>query len=246
MTGKYEVLTEHLRGRSEPTVILSFAELARIVDTLPASARQHAAWWANTRTGQPQARAWLDAGRRAKPDFNGGLVRFEIGLEAVSRRKFERSSIAATSDPAAATGALLEPTGEHGSAAVSFSWRSAGPVVLEDGELRFPELPAVGGVYRFTLTPRDAQASTYVGETDNLARRMTHYRRPGPSQPTNQRMQLRLTETLRAGGAVRVAVVLESDVDGESLPLADKAGRRLLENLVLLQLARSGHAVENL
>src|SRR5690606_12966161 len=36
---------------------------------LPDSAKKHFAWWANKRTSQPHARAWLDAGRSASPDF---------------------------------------------------------------------------------------------------------------------------------------------------------------------------------
>ena len=73
---RYDALTEKLQSYTEPTVILTFDELDEIVGDLPASAKTYGAWWANKRTSQPHAKAWLDAGRRAKPDFKARLVVF--------------------------------------------------------------------------------------------------------------------------------------------------------------------------
>lgn len=57
MASKCESLTDFLRGRSEPVVELSFAELDLIVPGgLPGSARRHPAWWANSRTAHDHAR----------------------------------------------------------------------------------------------------------------------------------------------------------------------------------------------
>jgi hypothetical protein len=76
---RYGTLTSYLLGRSEAVVTLSFSELDRLVNGLPASARKYQAWWANSYTGQPHAQFWLDAHRQAKPDFNAGIVRFVVG-----------------------------------------------------------------------------------------------------------------------------------------------------------------------
>lgn len=82
MASKYLPLTAYLRGRSDAVVELTFADLDRIVEEgFPSSARRQPAWWANSRTAQPHARYWLDAGRQAHPDFNGERVRFTIGGE---------------------------------------------------------------------------------------------------------------------------------------------------------------------
>lgn len=76
MASKYAPLTECLRSRAEPVVELNFDELDELVGGMPASARRHPAWWANSRTAHNHARAWLDAERQASPRFNEGYVRF--------------------------------------------------------------------------------------------------------------------------------------------------------------------------
>jgi len=68
---RYDALTAALARRDEAAVTLSFDELDAIVGGLPMSARTYHAWWANKRSSQPHARAWLDAGRSASPDFQG-------------------------------------------------------------------------------------------------------------------------------------------------------------------------------
>ncbi|MHB1783343.1 MAG: GIY-YIG nuclease family protein [Acidimicrobiales bacterium] len=115
------------------------------------------------------------------------------------------------------------------------------------GRLGFPALPSVPGVYRFTLVPPVGSTSTvYVGESNNLARRMSNYRSPGPTQPTNQRMNARMLGVLRAGGSVESAVVLVASLDGSTLDFGSAIARRLAENAILIDLSRTGHRVENL
>jgi hypothetical protein len=75
---RYDALTEILKARDEPLVRLSFDDLDAIVGGLPPSARAYRAWWANNRASQPHAKAWLDAGRRATPDFGAGLAAFVL------------------------------------------------------------------------------------------------------------------------------------------------------------------------
>ena len=81
MASKYAPLTEYLRDRVEPVVELNFNELDANVGGMPASARRHPAWWANSRTAHDHARAWLDAERRASPRFNEGCVRFTMASD---------------------------------------------------------------------------------------------------------------------------------------------------------------------
>lgn len=73
---RYDTLNDKLQSFTDPTVTLSFEELDEIVDGLPDSARKYGAWWANTRTSHAHAKAWLDAGRRAQPNFGAGHVVF--------------------------------------------------------------------------------------------------------------------------------------------------------------------------
>ena len=61
---KYDPLRDHLAAATTSRVELSFQRLEGILGaTLPASARDHRAWWSNEVRGQHvQARAWLDVG----------------------------------------------------------------------------------------------------------------------------------------------------------------------------------------
>lgn len=72
---RYDPLRTFLQSRAEPTVELSFAEIAGLVGGLPRSAYTHRAWWANNRR-HPQARAWLDAGRRISVEWSPRAARF--------------------------------------------------------------------------------------------------------------------------------------------------------------------------
>uniref|UniRef100_B0T1Z7 DUF7662 domain-containing protein n=1 Tax=Caulobacter sp. (strain K31) TaxID=366602 RepID=B0T1Z7_CAUSK len=76
---KYEPLKRFLEGRFDAISIgLSFAEIERILGfSLPRSARQHQAWWSNTRIGHAYAAAWLDAGwKTSKLDLAGQRITF--------------------------------------------------------------------------------------------------------------------------------------------------------------------------
>ncbi len=80
-SSRYDPLRWYLAERSDPVIRLSFAEIERILGvTLPASARQHRAWWANEQAGSHvHARSWLDAGRRtANVDLNAATADFVV------------------------------------------------------------------------------------------------------------------------------------------------------------------------
>ncbi len=60
---KYAALTRHLSSRTEARVPMSFSDLESVLGfPLPASARAHRPWWANSGHGHVQAHGWLDAG----------------------------------------------------------------------------------------------------------------------------------------------------------------------------------------
>lgn len=88
--------------------------------------------------------------------------------------------------------------------------------------------------------------SVYIGESDNLARRMGNYRNPGPTQPTNERLQARMLETLAGGGKASVSVALAATVDGATLDLTVRHARLLAENAALIRAGQQGHRAENL
>lgn len=123
--------------------------------------------------------------------------------------------------------------------AVECEWTSAGPVVGVGDELKMPPLPTEPGIYQWLLQ-HDGRERRYVGEADNLRRRFNHYRRPGPSQSTNVRMNERARRVLEAGG--RIELLLATDVrfsrDGVTEPadLSSKHARCLVENATLVDL----------
>lgn len=76
---RYAQLTPLLLSNQEDQVTLAFDELDKIIaGGLPNSAKQYHAWWANNASSQPHAKFWLDAGRRATPDFRGKKVTFTL------------------------------------------------------------------------------------------------------------------------------------------------------------------------
>ena len=72
-----------------------------------------------------------------------------------------------------------------------------------------------------------------------LRRRFQHYRKPGPSQATNLRVNALLKEHLGSGGSAEVDIIVDGVVlmiGGENIDanLSDKATRRLIENAALV------------
>ena len=79
MASKYDRLRHHLNVRAARSVVMSFREIEKILGSrLPASARRYSAWWANEAgdTSHVQARAWIDAGRRASVNLTAETVEF--------------------------------------------------------------------------------------------------------------------------------------------------------------------------
>ena len=100
---------------------------------------------------------------------------------------------------------------------VEMDWEPQGAVQIVAEKLLFPQVDEKPGIYRFTLRSAERQ-SVYIGEADRLRRRFAHYRNPGPSQATNQRMNAAIREIIRANGSVGVetATQVRADIDGHS------------------------------
>jgi len=121
---------------------------------------------------------------------------------------------------------------------LSLRWKPIGRVLLDEtGKLRFPTMPEGPGLYRLRLRTSDGIESNYVGQSDSLRRRFFHYRNPGPTQPTNIRLNQLIRDLLSGGGEVSVATAHEVWVQAEQgvarADLNRGSLRRLFENLAL-------------
>jgi 5-methylcytosine-specific restriction protein B len=74
---KYDALTRILEQQTTGRLVLTFQQIADIVDGLPPSAYQYREWWANSKDSVGQARGWLTAGWLASEvDLEGRRVTF--------------------------------------------------------------------------------------------------------------------------------------------------------------------------
>jgi hypothetical protein len=245
---RYDALAKQLSALDDEVVELSFEEIDDLVGGLPPSARKHASWWANSKKPSGQARFWISAGRKAQPDMTQHFVSFRRAEIEPLQAKAEPKAKASRSGPTDVTTrrpVTLVPTGEFIRTSVAYEWQSAGQVQVVGDKLSPPVLPPRPGIYRFKIDSNNG-ISYYVGETDNLFRRMGHYRNPGPSQPTNIRMSELLMKVHALEGTVTVDVVTSALLGGESLDLSHKAARYLVESAALCELNRTGASVENL
>lgn len=124
--------------------------------------------------------------------------------------------------------------------AMRVEWTTIGAVTLDrDGKLTFPKVPSKAGLYQFRIERLDDSAGRYVGESDNLSRRFAHYRNPGPTQPTNLRVNALFKQLLAEGHSVKVAIATDGawilrDNKEQPADFNEKNMRRLFENFVLV------------
>ncbi|MEV6646508.1 hypothetical protein [Amycolatopsis sp. NPDC051371] len=235
MSGKYEPLRQHLAARDGSSVELTFAEIAELVHGLPASAYGSRQWWANS--SLTQAEAWRQADWHVEMvSFDGRRVRFargKVGGSYLARGRRPAKGETAPVPPAEFDPAELDVR-------VRMRWQLPAAVTLDEtGRLLFPVLPRTSGVYRLILSgaPGQDRPKIYVGESENLSRRTGHYRRPGPTQQTSQRVHDLLAEHLHHGGVVGMAVatsatIVTGDV-AQELSLRRKTARVLAEHAAL-------------
>lgn len=242
--GKYDPLREWLADHAG-RVELTFEEIDALVGGLPASARAYREWWANTRSN-PQARAWLEAGREVEHvNLTAGRVRF-CPPPAPSPQAEPEGRVPATTPHASGP---MGPAGGAAQVEVGLAWHHLGLVTLDPrGKPTFPDLPFAPAVYRLVLDGA-SQPSLYIGETDNLRRRGGNYRNPGPSQQTSTRINALLRRHLQRGGTIRLDVAdIRLTVDGSpvEVDLTSKAVRVLVEHAALIAAAAAGTETHNL
>ena len=134
---------------------------------------------------------------------------------------------------------------------IETEWKYLGPVSRVDDDLVFPLAIKGPAVYRIL-----AGAESYVGETSNLSRRLSNFRRPGGHKDTkvprtNRRVNRWLLSSLATGNpqpeiSYLSAATLHIGEKMECLDLSTKDQRLLLENLAIQHELRDGHALQNL
>jgi hypothetical protein len=222
----------------------TFAEIAALVDGLPASAFESRQWWANSSLTQTQA--WRQAGWHVDGvEFGRQRVRFARGK--VGGSYLARGRRPATEKAVSLLLTELEPV--ELDVQVRMRWYRPAAVTLGgDGRLLFPLLPHSPGIYRLTLAdaPGQARSQVYVGESEDLRRRTGHYRRPGPTQQTSLRINALLQEHLQQGGSVTLAVATSATVTAggtaQDLSLGRKTARVLAEHAALAMIYLDGNA----
>lgn len=136
-------------------------------------------------------------------------------------------------------------------------WNPVGSITVDDaGDLVFPRVPPVPGIYRFTIRDGPEVVGEYVGQAAvSLVQRFRGYRSRGrkPALPlekkTTSRNARKILDALRAGRVVSVAVVDDRAVTPEGrvvvVDLADKGVRDKLEKDLIGLLRGAGVDVLN-
>lgn len=242
MASKYLPLRNHLQRlwETERTVTMTFDAVDRLVGGIPPSALKHREWWANGSHGH--ALSWLEAGYLVgSVDLRARWVSFHA--------TGARGSAPLAVDGKEPRQGIPRTDLDQVAVSIHFRWQSLGWVRLDaEGRVAFPETSRVPAIYRFTVMgTASARSRVYVGETEDLRQRVYGYRRPGPSQYTNQRLNALMTTHLSSGDHIDLAVALEVTAStGQhefSLDLSRKSSRLLAENAALVTL-RSADAVE--
>lgn len=236
---KYDPLKKHLvtfetSGRYEWNT--SFKAVEKILGfKLPPSARRYPEWWANENfsyTSKSQCKAWAQADwKTAHVNINGETVTFISQARTPKRVTHKVSS--------------------KQSLKLEYQWQSLGEIYLDHKDrLKFPDVTDMAAVYKLNIETKNG-LHHYIGETDNLRRRVQGYRTPGPTQPTNKRLRTIMTDALIAHKIVSIDVLHMSQKQaGQSAEFAfgmgNKFVRRLFENAAILNSLKSGHTLLNL
>jgi hypothetical protein len=246
---KYEALSAHLANLGPSVRLMSFGAVEEVLGFgLPGGARRFQAWWANDPNPSRHSNAWLSVGWvTGDLDLSAELVTFRRAEAAQKTAPRPESIDGAVRSHSPASQAI--PEGDPVQLALSMQWYKLGLVDLDSAHaLRFPSTPSAPGLYRFHLIG-EGFIRRYVGETADLRRRFAHYRRPGPSQQTNIRLNKLLSEHVASGGRVELDIITggtiltigEARIDAD---FSDKATRRLFEYAALV--AHGGAAVDSL
>lgn len=113
-------------------------------------------------------------------------------------------------------------------------WNPKGLLSLDEKErVTFPSADVEPGLYKFSARHPDGRLANYIGESDNLSRRFGNYRSPGPSQPTNLRINFWIKELLHGGGEISIATAQVALLNDVSADLSRKPVRRMFEQMAI-------------
>ena len=129
---KYDRLTAYLSTLTTEEWRASFAEIEEILGfSLPASAYEHPAWWANQTGGNGQSSAWQDAGWKTEGlDLGGTSVTFVRQFRNFLGEIASRSS----SSNAPFLSGLARPTAKQGSGFLSNIANPVRPITIAEAK----------------------------------------------------------------------------------------------------------------
>ena len=247
---KYAALRDYLNTLRVDHWNSTFTEIEDVLGfPLPNSARRYQAWWANQKAqGHVQCSGWLEAGWRTS-----GL---NLTSEQVTFWKVKCSNQKATPHKAKKSDhewndVLLPSNSTHPTwFKIEFVWHTLGNVLVDQKErLLFPRTPVSPAIYRFTIE-KHIESDVYIGEAEEITRRFQHYRTPGVTQRTNQRINGLMMDCLADDGSVEVSImqnpVLSSKNGEVGTDLTNKSHRRLLEHVAIIDAQQSGAILLNL
>lgn len=251
MSKKYDPLGTFLENSGSDKISLSFEQIERMIDgLLPASARKYDVWWSNSPVLGRQNEVWLKRGwLTADVNLKARTIRFvrsgtlrpsRVGTNEISDPKLSvKQPVKAKLSTA--------PTAAANVIALEFEWLALGAVTIDgDGSLEFPSPSTDPGLYRFRID-REGVRQVYIGESMNLRRRFAYYRNPGPTQPTNIRINELFKQLIATGAVVSVDIITEGvklkiNNASTSADLHNKAVRRMIEHAAIV--ASGGSEIE--
>lgn len=103
-------------------------------------------------------------------------------------------------------------------------------------------------IYTWVLFSNSGEKSYYLGETENLSRRIYHYMNPGPSQTTNIRLKKEMNKSKKV--ILYVLNMNTLQINGKALSkedLKDKYIRKGIESLLIkeLKISKNGRIIHN-
>tara|TARA_R110002124_G_scaffold1331_1_gene7635 strand:+ start:7609 stop:8385 length:777 start_codon:yes stop_codon:yes gene_type:complete len=170
------------------------------------------------------------------------LKRFGFAIDHDERAELTSPVTRSTSPSAIAFDADQLVESDTVTAALQFTWLSAGQLSLDDNlRPQFPALPSQPGLYRFTFVGAEGvrRNEVYIGESKNLRRRVSQYRNAvseKSTQRTSRRLHKQIVRHLEASGHIEFSIATEVllGVDEEAIDLVRASARRVAENAAVL------------
>jgi len=142
---------------------------------------------------------------------------------------------------------------------IKYEW---GPIINDKGQryvfpMRFKEFKRgfrsyynFPAIYRWVIRKNEKIVAVYIGEAENIGRRIYGYLNPGPSQQTNKRLNSLFHEYISTGLKVELELLkihnLRIHKDEMSpVDLSSKHLRLLLENLMIEIHRQNGYVLLN-